>query len=115
MSVARAGDVSWLLVLWPLTTLEPLEYSKLSMGPLFADILDHWTPVLMLKDFDGAAMERPPAKLAVYSGYDSTIMQVLSTLGPDVWDGTEWPPYASMILIEVRSSRTPSGTLAPDR
>jgi hypothetical protein len=75
------------------------EYSKLSMGPLWAEILDHITPVLN-DEVDTEDRVRPPAKLAIYSGYDSTIMQLLATLG--AWDGTEWPPYASMVLIEVR-------------
>jgi hypothetical protein len=70
------------------------------MGPLWAKILDHITPVLNGEE-DKEDRVRPPAKLAVYSGYDSTIMQLLSTLGPNVWNGTEWPPYASMMLIEV--------------
>jgi hypothetical protein len=70
------------------------------MGPLWAEILDHITPVLNDEE-DNDDRVRPPAKLAVYSGYDSTIMQLLSTLGPNVWNGTEWPPYASMMLIEV--------------
>ena len=43
---------------------------------------------------------------AIYSGHDSTVMQVLSALGPNVWDGSEWPAYASMILIEVRVVRS---------
>jgi hypothetical protein len=77
-----------------------LEYSKLSMGPLWAEILDHITPVLNEEE-DAGERVRPPAKLAVYSGYDSTIMQLLSTL--NVWNGTkeEVPPYASMVLIEI--------------
>ena len=37
----------------------------------------------------------------------STIMQLLASLGEDVWDGLVWPPYASMLLIEV--SETISG------
>jgi hypothetical protein len=75
------------------------EYSKLSMGPLWAEILDHITPVLN-DESETEDRVRPPAKLAIYSGYDSTIMQLLATLG--AWNGTEWPPYASMVLIEVR-------------
>jgi ubiquitin-like domain-containing CTD phosphatase 1 len=69
------------------------------MGPLWAEILDHITPVLNGIEDIGVRV-RPPAKLAVYSGYDSTIMQLLSTL--NVWNGTEgFPPYASMVLIEI--------------
>lgn len=77
-----------------------VEYAKVSMGPLWAEILEHITPVIE----DEAEREDrapPPAKLAVYSGFDHTIMQVLSSLGPHVWEGKDWPAYASMILIEV--------------
>ena len=70
------------------------------MGPLWAEILEHITPVIE-DDADREDRAPPPAKLAVYSGFDHTIMQVLSSLGPDVWDGKEWPAYTSMILIEV--------------
>ena len=28
-------------------------------------------------------------------------MQLLASLGEDVWDGLVWPPYASMVLIEL--------------
>ena len=78
-----------------------LEYSKLSMGPLWAEIMDHILPVVN-DDSNTNDRTRPPAKLAVYSGHDTTIMAILSSLGPKVWSGKEWPPYASMILIEVR-------------
>lgn len=72
------------------------EFSKLSMGPLWAEILDHIDPVLNEESED---RPRPPAKLAIYSGYDSTIMEVLASLG--AWAGEVWPPYASMVLLEV--------------
>jgi len=79
------------------------EYSKLSMGPLWAEIMDHIAPVL------GDIMEtqdrpRPPAKLAIYSGYDSTIMEILASLG--AWKAEAWPPYASMVLLEVSHNPT---------
>ena len=46
--------------------------------------------------------ERPPPKLAVFSGHDTTVMPLLASLGPHLWNDTDWPPYASMLLIEVR-------------
>lgn len=67
------------------------------MGPLWAEIMDHILPVVNEDEMDRG---RPPAKLAVYSGHDSTIMMILESLGSKVKD-IEWPPYASMILIEV--------------
>jgi len=76
------------------------QYSKVSIGPLWAEIVDHIPPSIL-----GGNMTRtgrhPPTKLAVYSGYDSTIMQLLASLGEDVWDGLVWPPYASMLLVEI--------------
>jgi len=44
---------------------------------------------------------RPQSKLALYSAHDTSLMALLSSLGPLVWDGTEHPPYASMIVIEL--------------
>jgi hypothetical protein len=72
------------------------EFSKLSMGPLWAEILEHIIPVIISDDDDRA---RPPSKMAVYSGHDTTLIQLLSSLG--VWDPADWPPYASLMLIEI--------------
>ena len=44
---------------------------------------------------------RPPSKLSLYSAPDTTLMAMLASLGPDLWDGKSWPPYASMFLIEL--------------
>ena len=60
------------------------------MGPLFAEIFDHILPVVT-DDEEKEDRGRPPAKLAIYSGHDSTIMKVLSALGPKVWNGDNWP------------------------
>ena len=65
-----------------------LEYSKLSMGPLWAEIMDHILPVVN-DNSNTNDRTRPPAKLAVYSGHDTTIMAILSSLGPKVWSGKE--------------------------
>lgn len=67
------------------------------MGPLWAEIMDHILPVVNEDEGDRG---RPPAKLAIYSGHDTTIMMILESLGSKV-KAIEWPPYASMILIEV--------------
>jgi hypothetical protein len=71
------------------------------MGPLWAEIMDHILPVVN-EDQEDADRGRPPAKLAIYSGHDTTIMMILESLGSKV-KAIEWPPYASMILIEVSS------------
>ena len=71
------------------------------MGPLWAEIMDHIDPVLQKDSMHKQSRARTPAKLAIYSGYDSTIMEVLASLG--AWFGQDWPPYASMVLLEVRA------------
>ena len=71
-------------------------YAKLAMGPLWAEILNNIQPIINADD------RGPPAhRLALFSGHDTTILPLLVSLGPDVWDG-EWPPYASMMIIEVQ-------------
>jgi hypothetical protein len=73
------------------------------MGPLWAEIMDHILPVV---NEDQEDRGRPPAKLAIYSGHDTTIMMILESLGSKVKANIEWPPYASMILIEVSAVST---------
>lgn len=69
-------------------------YTKLAMGPLWAEIMDNIRPIISKQD-------PPPNKLALVSAHDTTLAPLLVSLGPHVWDG-QWPPYASMIIIEVR-------------
>lgn len=52
----------------------------------------------------------PPPKLALFSGHDTTLMPILATLGENVWSGTEWAPYASMILIEIHIMNSDKGS-----
>lgn len=44
---------------------------------------------------------REKSKLSVYSARDTTIMALLSSLGSTMVDQSKYPPYASMILIEL--------------
>lgn len=83
-------------------------YAKLEMGPIWKEIMDNIRPIVdpsssTLTSTGGADdnTNPPPPKLALFSGHDTTLMPVLATLGPQVWSGTEWAPYASMILIEI--------------
>ena len=73
------------------------EYAKLAMGPLWSEILENIRPIINPDD-----RQPPPNRLALVSGHDTTILPLLVTLGPGVWDG-QWPPYASMMIIEVRT------------
>jgi hypothetical protein len=76
------------------------------MGPLWAEILDHILPVINSEEDDRL---RPAAKLAVYSGYDSTIMEILASLG--AWDSFDWPPYGSMVVLEIHEILDSSSNL----
>jgi hypothetical protein len=53
----------------------------------------------------------PAPKFALFSGHDTTIMPLLASLDPGLWNDTDWAPYASMVLIEVRFR--PSKTFSP--
>ena len=70
------------------------------MGPLWKEIMANILPIL---DPAHHSTDTPPPKLALFSGHDTTLMPLLATLGERVWPGTEWAPYASMILIEIHN------------
>lgn len=74
-------------------------YAKLSMAPLWAEIMEIINKVI---GEDGGDSFTVTPKLALYSGHDSTIMPLLASLGPNLWNDTEWAPYAAMVLLEVR-------------
>jgi hypothetical protein len=76
-------------------------YAKLAMGPLWAEILERILPIVSPENSNDRSP--PDNRLAVFSGHDSTILPLLATLGPNVWDSSspEWTPYASMLLLEV--------------
>mmetsp|Transcript_6453 Transcript_6453/g.13323 ORF Transcript_6453/g.13323 Transcript_6453/m.13323 type:complete len:594 (+) Transcript_6453:145-1926(+) len=59
------------------------ELSKMDMGPLWAEVMDS------------------DETFSLFSGHDSTIYPLMSTLGERVWNATDFPPYASMMLIET--------------
>jgi len=72
-------------------------YSKLAMGPLWSDIKDVLMRVMSVQSrADMETMEIP--KLYLISAHDTTILPILVSL--DIWDHV-FPPYASMIVIEV--------------
>lgn len=74
-------------------------YAKLAMGPMWAEIMENILPIISPENSHDRGM--PQNRLALFSGHDSTILPLLATLGPNVWDGIEWTPYASMLLLEV--------------
>eukprot|EP00566_Odontella_aurita_P007066 CAMPEP_0113539014 /NCGR_PEP_ID=MMETSP0015_2-20120614/7689_1 /TAXON_ID=2838 /ORGANISM="Odontella" /LENGTH=746 /DNA_ID=CAMNT_0000438659 /DNA_START=127 /DNA_END=2367 /DNA_ORIENTATION=+ /assembly_acc=CAM_ASM_000160 len=88
-------------------TYNDAAYSKLGMGPLWKEIVDRMMTVLRPEASkeggggNGGEEDGGPTKLALFSGHDTTIMPLLATLGRDVFDGSEWSPYASMVIIEI--------------
>lgn len=76
-------------------------YAKLGMGPLWKEIMANINPIIDPSNHPPSPGAPPPPKLALFSGHDTTLMPILATLGGDVWSGTDWAPYASMIQIEV--------------
>jgi len=75
------------------------EYAKLSMAPLWAEIMDNIYYFVDKDSIPGSNFSSP--KLALFSGHDTTIMPLLASLGPKLWNDTDWAPYASMFIIEV--------------
>jgi len=75
-------------------------YAKLGMGPLWKEIMTYIGPIVdsTLTLQEGSS---PLPRLHIISGHDTTLMPILATLGEEVWDGTDWSPYASMIQIEI--------------
>lgn len=78
-------------------------YSKLGMGPLWLEIMSSILQIVGDSNNHqySSSSGLPPPKLALFSGHDTTLMPILATLGDQVWSGTEWSPYASMLQIEI--------------
>jgi len=84
-----------------------IAYAKLGMGPLWKEIMSNIVPIVSANH---SLSGTPPPKLALFSGHDTTLMPILATLGEKVWSGTEWAPYASMILIEIHVINSEKGS-----
>jgi hypothetical protein len=72
--------------------------AKIAMAPLWAEILDNIITVL------NNTTSSDHVKFALFSGHDSTIASLMASLGPRVWTDTDFPFYASMMVIEVGAS-----------
>jgi hypothetical protein len=92
----RLAELSAKSFIFPFSYNDGL-YSKLAMGPLWDYILKNIMPF----SSSSAATTPQGPKMALFSGHDTTIMPILATLGGDVWNGIDWTPYASMLIIEV--------------
>ncbi|KAL3916551.1 MAG: hypothetical protein SGILL_005127 [Bacillariaceae sp.] len=77
------------------------EFAKLALGPLWFEILQNINPYLEADTSNGDAENLAAPKLALIAGHDTTIMPLLASLGPTLWNDTAWPPYASMMNIEL--------------
>jgi ubiquitin-like domain-containing CTD phosphatase 1 len=71
------------------------EYAKRDMSAFWMEILDYIGPVIDDNNQDHVRM-------ALYSGHDSTIIPLMASLGAKMWNNTNFPYYASMMIIEVR-------------
>jgi len=59
------------------------ELSRLDMGPLWAEILES------------------NQTFALFSAHDSTVYPLMTCLGEKIWNATDFPAYASMMIIEI--------------
>ena len=82
-------------------------YSQIATNPLWNDIL---SGLLIFTNADKLTLKkawpdiRPQSKFALYSAHDTTLMTLLASLGGSLYDSVEgslWPPYASMLNIEL--------------
>ena len=81
-----------------------IDYSKQTMGPLWAEIMENVRPYIS-GEANGEDIENPSSPpLAIFSGHDTTLLPLLASLSPKLVNDTDWPPYASMMVIEVRPS-----------
>jgi Histidine phosphatase superfamily (branch 2) len=80
-------------------------YSKLAMTPLWSEIrqnLDSFISNDSSPPPIACCPARPASKFALYAGHDGTIMPLLASLGL-VDEASEWPPYASMVALELHA------------
>ena len=92
-------------VLFPMRT----EYAKLAMAPLWAEIMENISPTLNGNSAEEMSTRTLPPKLALFSGHDTTLIPLLASLGPKLWNDKDWPPYASMMIIEVSETSSVQG------
>jgi ubiquitin-like domain-containing CTD phosphatase 1 len=77
------------------------EYSKLAMGPLWYEVQENILPFVQDSDDSNNDKSGKRVKLAVVSGHDTTIAPFLIALGSNLWGYKDWPPYASMVVLEI--------------
>jgi Histidine phosphatase superfamily (branch 2) len=85
-----------------IVTADGAEYAKLAMQPMWNEIMKKIYPHIQSDSTIGLN------KLALFSGHDTTIIPLLASLG--VWNDTAWPPYASMVVIELHEMNVDGNT-----
>jgi hypothetical protein len=75
------------------------EYAKLGIGPLWYEIVQQLQSVMAATTTSSSVVV--PPKLHVISGHDTTVMPLLAALDPNLWSDTEWPAYASLLVLEL--------------
>jgi hypothetical protein len=78
------------------------QWAKLALGPLWYEIMKNINPYINEESDDDNDDNIAAPRLALFAGHDTTLMPLLASLGSNLWNDTDWPSYASMILIEVR-------------
>lgn len=70
---------------------------------MLSNILPHLRPDIQKQynDMGKIKTNDPPPKLAIFSAHDTTLLPILATLGEEMWDGEDWAPYASLMVIEL--------------
>jgi hypothetical protein len=71
-------------------------FAKLAMGPLWSEILEPIDIVTDKPDDDYSI-----TRFSLFSAHDSTLSSLMSSLGPLVWNETDWPAFGSMMVLEV--------------
>ena len=79
-----------------------VSYARLAIGPLWEEILRQMMPAAKTKTAASATAANDNTtfpRLVIFSGHDSTLETLLASLGGDLWDGTQWAEYASMMIM----------------
>lgn len=80
-------------------------YSRLAMGPMWVSILSNILPhiqqIFWKSMFPLLRVNDDAPKLALFSAHDTTIMSLMAALGKSLWNEADWPPYASLLIIEI--------------
>jgi len=89
------------------------QFSKLAMGPLWADIVERAQLTASLHNISSFPKDMP--RLVLYSGHDNTILPLLASLMHQTMKDWLWMPYASMFIIEIYAILKESSSVVTGR